>query len=227
MSATARRLCIYTREPLEATLLAHVLRGEFDLDPVIARTEEELLGCASESTMLIIREIDGNSATILPLLRAILKANPRIEIIVLESENPLGALAYLQAGSAVYLRRETTIEDLLANVRASREGGALLTPDVAGTMLRRIQELTRLAEDEQIDVTRVKHLTAREQEIAERLASHQSNDEIASALGLATGTIKTHVHNILRKLDVDSRVLAGAYWRIHETMPERRQRDAS
>ncbi|MFN2383204.1 MAG: response regulator transcription factor [Gemmatimonadota bacterium] len=221
--AATRRLCIYTTEPLEGTLLAHVLRAEFELDPIMAHTEDEVLESARECSMLIIREIDGNSNTMLPLLRAILKVNPRIEIIVLESANPLGALAYLQAGSAVYLRRESTIDNLFANVRASKEGRALLSPELAGKMLRRVQELARLAEDEQIDITRIEHLTAREQEIAQRLAHHQSNHEIASALGLATGTIKTHVHNILKKLDVDSRVLAGAYWRIHETMPERRR----
>ncbi len=223
MSGTPRRLCIFTPGPLEGTLLGHVLRAEFELDPIIVGTEDAVLSCARECSMLIIREIDGNTSTMLPLLRAILKANPRIEIIVLESDNPLGALAYLQAGSAVYLRREATIDNLLANVRASKEGSALLAPDVAGKMLRRVQELTRLAEDEQIDITRVEHLTAREQQIAKRLADHQSNHEIASALGLATGTIKTHVHNILKKLDVESRVLAGAYWRIHETMPEKRR----
>ncbi|HUP00785.1 MAG TPA: LuxR C-terminal-related transcriptional regulator [Gemmatimonadota bacterium] len=45
--------------------------------------------------------------------------------------------------------------------------------------------------------------------------SYGTNEDIAESLEIAMGTPKSHVHNILRKLDVDSRGLAGIYWRVY------------
>ena len=57
-------------------------------------------------------------------------------------------------------------------------------------------------------------LTAREREILDLLALGMSNKEIAIRLTLTVSTVKNHVHNLLRKLDVTTR--AGAVGRLHQ-----------
>jgi DNA-binding NarL/FixJ family response regulator len=78
----------------------------------------------------------------------------------------------------------------------------------------RLQHLAHLCVDQGVDVERCGLLTKRESEIAALLARRLDNASIARELGIAVGTVKTHVHKILDKLDVDTRTLAGVYWRV-------------
>jgi DNA-binding NarL/FixJ family response regulator len=91
----------------------------------------------------------------------------------------------------------------------------LLDPDEAAAVVSRLQALSTLCVDQGVEVERCGLLTTREREIAALLGNRLDNATIARDLGIAVGTVKTHVHKILDKLDVDSRVLAGVYWRVY------------
>jgi DNA-binding NarL/FixJ family response regulator len=214
------RLCIFTPYPLEAALLAYVLESEFELETLQAHTEEEAVRCAHRATMLIIHEA-GPELDRLPLVRNVVRANPQIAIVVLEAGDGLGTLAYLQAGTTVYLGKDATVQDLLEKVRAAQKGEVALSPQMTAEVVHRLQELASLNLDEEVDLSRCERLTRREQDIARELSAQRSNAEIAEALGIALGTVKSHVHTVMKKLDVDSRRLAGIYWRIHEHAAER------
>ena len=209
------RLCIFTSNPLEAALLAYVLESEFELETLQAHSEEEAIRCAHRATMLILRE-GGPDLDRLALIRNVVRANPQITIMVLEAGDGLGTLAYLQAGTTVYLREDATVEELLAKVRSAQKGEVTLPPQMTAEVVHRMQELASLNLDEEVDLSRCERLTEREREVARALSTQRSNAEIAESLGIALGTVKTHVHNVMKKLDVDSRRLAGIYWRIHE-----------
>lgn len=213
---TDSQLCIFTPYPLEASLLTDVLESEFDLKTLHAHSEEEVIRCARRATMLVIREA-GPHLDRLALVRNVLRANPRIVVVVLEGENTLGALAYLQAGTTLYLKQDIAVHDLLVKVRAAQRGEVTLSPDLTARILHRLQELARLSLDDEMEVSRCERLTQREREIARELAAHRSNREIARALDISLGTVKTHVHHVMKKLDVDSRQLVGTYWRIYES----------
>ena len=58
-------------------------------------------------------------------------------------------------------------------------------------------------------------LTAREREVLSLIGAGYSNREIAESLVIGWGTVKNHVHNILKKLDTSSRHEAGAIYRVH------------
>lgn len=214
------RLCIFTRNPLEGALLAYVLESEFELETLQAHSEEEAIRYAQRATMLIVRE-EGPELDRLPLVRSVVRANPAIAIVVLEARDGLGTLAYLQAGTTVYLNEDATVEDLLVKVRAAQKGEVPLSPQMTAEVVHRLQQLASLNLDEEVDLSRCERLTTREQGIARELSAHRSNAEIAASLGIAMGTVKSHVHNVMKKLDVDSRRLAGIYWRIHEHAEKR------
>lgn len=218
------RLCIYSPNPLEGMLLAHVLESEFELETIQAHTVDEAVRCARTATMLILRE-SGRELDRLTLVREVLKANPHVAIVVLEAEDGLGILTYLQAGTTVYLKRDASVEELLQNVRAAQKGESVLSPQVTAKVVQRLQELAFLNLDEGVDLSRCEQLTEREQEIARELATQRSNVEIAESLGIALSTVKTHVHSVMKKLDVDSRRLAGIYWRIHETSQKKQEEE--
>lgn len=150
----------------------------------------------------------------LSLIRRLHRANPDLLIAALRGNPEPGVVELLEAGAAVVVPDGQSPHDSAEAIRAAQEGRATLDPETAGAIVSRIQDLSKLCVDQGIDVSRCKELTAREREIVGLLAGRATNEEIAVRLGIAVGTVKTHVHNILKKLDVDSRNLAGVYWRL-------------
>jgi DNA-binding NarL/FixJ family response regulator len=99
----------------------------------------------------------------------------------------------LRAGALTYLLKDSKLEELLHGIREAGSGHRYLSPNVAGKLAQRISE---------------DDLTPREEEVIALMADGKSNRQIAQELGVSEGTIKTHVTNILEKLNVASRAHA-------------------
>lgn len=150
----------------------------------------------------------------LSLIRRLHRRNLQLLIAAVTGTPEPGIVDFLEAGATVVIREGQSPEAAAEAIRAAQIGHAILDPETAGALVVRIQELSKLCVDERIDVSRCTALTAREREIVGLMARRATNEQIAERLGIAVGTVKTHVHNILDKLDVDSRGLAGVYWRL-------------
>ncbi len=111
----------------------------------------------------------------------------------------------LRAGAAGYLHKDVDPEALAAAIRSVRAGHVLLQPEVADALLAR--------EEAGGDRGRGGVLTDREREVLALIADGRSNREIARALVLSEKTVKTHVSNILMKLDLSDRTQA-ALWAV-------------
>jgi DNA-binding NarL/FixJ family response regulator len=101
----------------------------------------------------------------------------------------------LSAGAHAYLFKDSSCKDVLAALRTVAQGGRYLPPRVG----RRADQLPRAM-----------NFTARERQMLLGLARGLSNDALAQALGIGTETVKTHVKNILSKLNLKSRSEAVA-----------------
>jgi two-component system, NarL family, response regulator LiaR len=132
-------------------------------------------------------------------IRALL---PNTRIVALTSSpDDARVVAALRAGAIGYVRKEADPEILLSSIRAAARGQSLLDPAVASAVM---QELMRGG----------KHsieLTEREQEVLRQLALGRTNHEIAEALTVSDETVKTHVGNILTKLQLAHRTQAMIY----------------
>ena len=147
--------------------------------------------------MLMPGGMDGIEA--IRQIRALL---PNTRVVVLTSyADDARVVAALRAGAIGYVRKEADPEILLSSIRAAARGQSLLDPTVAGAVM---QELMRGG----------KHsveLTEREQEVLRQLALGRTNHEIAEALTVSDETVKTHVGNILTKLQLAHRTQAVIY----------------
>ena len=108
----------------------------------------------------------------------------------------------LRAGASGFLVKNAPPEDLLAAIRVVVAGGALLSPGVTARVIQTFAH--RRAGDE--DARRLDSLTEREREVLVLIGRGLSNHEIAERLVVGEATVKTHVSNILAKLDVRDRV---------------------
>lgn len=127
---------------------------------------------------------------------------PHTRIVALTSSTDDALVgAALRAGAIGYVRKDASLEVLLDSIRAAARGQSLLDPTVASVVM---QELTRVGKPSV-------ELTEREQEVLRQLALGRTNHEIAATLMVSDETVKTHVGNILTKLQLAHRTQAVIY----------------
>jgi DNA-binding NarL/FixJ family response regulator len=114
-------------------------------------------------------------------------------------------IRYLEAGALGYICREDTVDDLIDNLRSINRGETILSPALAAGVVTRLAELASCIEEIAPLPEVITCLTPREREILTLIRRDYSNQDIADQLIIELGTVKNHVHNILTKLNVNSR----------------------
>ncbi|UJF15019.1 response regulator transcription factor [Jeotgalibaca sp. MA1X17-3] len=179
---------------------------------VVGESENGKIGCEMALSLrpdiilmdLVMEVMDGIEST-----KAILKEWPEAKIIIvtsfLDDEKVYPAL---EAGAAGYMLKTSSAHEIAEAIRSTYKGERVLEPEVTDKML---QKLTK----------RIPHylhedLTAREMEVLLLIAEGCSNQDIADKLFITLKTVKTHVSNILNKLEVGDRTQATIYAFKHE-----------
>jgi DNA-binding NarL/FixJ family response regulator len=160
--------------------------------------------------VLVSANLPNNGA--LELTQAATQINPAIKVLVTglpKSKNII--LQYVMAGASGYILEDVSVERLLDHIRAAHEDKALVSPEIAAAMMTHISELAYISAQDQLDTTAVSDLTNREREVLALIGKGLTNQEIADRLFIEVGTVKNHVHNLLKKLDVNSRDDAAAF----------------
>jgi len=132
-------------------------------------------------------------------------ANPARVLIVTSFTEQRTVIPALRAGAAGYVYKDVDPDALAGAIRSVHAGHILLQPEVADALLSQ--------EEANSGQGRGGSLTEREREVLGLIADGRSNREIARALVLSEKTVKTHVSNILMKLDLADRTQA-ALWAV-------------
>ncbi|HET6857422.1 MAG TPA: response regulator transcription factor [Streptomyces sp.] len=132
-------------------------------------------------------------------------ANPAKVLIVTSFTEQRTVVPALRAGASGYVYKDVDPDALAGAIRSVHAGHVLLQPEVADALLAR--------DDTPGGTGRGSTLTEREREVLTLIADGRSNREIARALVLSEKTVKTHVSNVLMKLDVSDRTQA-ALWAV-------------
>ena len=140
--------------------------------------------------LLLPGGIDGIETT-----KRVLAREPSIRVVALTASfDEARMMGVLRAGASGYVRKDAEPEILPAAIRAVVAGRTFIDPAIG-------QRLSRAPE--------VDELTSRETEVLRHLARGESNRAIAAALRVSEETIKTHVANVLSKLQVENRAQAA------------------
>ncbi len=114
-------------------------------------------------------------------------------------------LQFVEAGISGFIMKDDTISEFLKTIRAVNAGEKILPPTATGSLFSQIMEygVKELGPQKMIQSVR---MTNREKEIVQLIAEGLANKEIAFKLNLSIYTVKSHVHNILDKMALNTRV---------------------
>jgi DNA-binding NarL/FixJ family response regulator len=142
--------------------------------------------------------------------KEIMQKFPGIAIVMLTSSEKDGHLyEAVQIGVSGYLLKSLDADELFGLLEGVSRGEPAMTRAMAGKLLKAVAN--RLADD----VKGEQALTERELFVLRLVASGASNQEIALKLSISVNTVKSHIKNILEKLQLDNRTQAATYAMKH------------
>lgn len=140
-------------------------------------------------------------------LQNLLNINPDLNVLILTvSEDNDDLIQCMTLGAKGYLLKNINTDFLLDSIHKVYEGNNILSPAMISTLIDQFRPNEKEKDEDLYD-----SLTPREKEILAWLTKGISNKEIARFLNVSESTIKLHVQNILRKLNLHSRVQAAIY----------------
>ena len=146
------------------------------------------------------------------LVSAMKHAAPEARIIVMDVlPVPEELHDYVNAGASGFIAKDATLDAFVSTVRSVASGTDVLPPAFTNTLFSHIAKLALGRKP--TEVAEAIRMTARERAVFDLIADGLSNKEIGQRLNLATNTVKGHVHNILEKLALHSRLQIAAYAR--------------
>jgi DNA-binding NarL/FixJ family response regulator len=141
--------------------------------------------------------------------RHITSIAPLTRVVMLTiSDEDNDVIDAILAGACGYLLKDSSIQDLMAGIRAASLGESLISPTIAAKVLQRIRASTTQPE---LEKSIRAELSDREIEVLKLIANGKDNAMIAGELHISPKTVKNHISNILMKLQIDNRIQAAVY----------------
>jgi len=186
--------------------LAFMLEREPEITVVAQAGSLAEARAALEGVDVAIVDLDLPDGNGVDLVRALRAANPNGMVLILSGSNDRALFARaVEEGASGVMNKSSRIAEIVEAVQRLGAGESLLSP-------REVIEMLRFAgrhrEENQTAQQTLQRLTPREREVLQALADGLNDKEIAQRLHVSTETARTHMVNVLRKLDVDSRLQA-------------------
>jgi DNA-binding NarL/FixJ family response regulator len=172
-----------------------------------------------ENTVLRIQELKPNvilldlglrSQNSLHVVELVRKDFPGAKVIVMDlAPSQDDVLQFIKAGASGFILKDATFEDFLFTINSVADGKSVLPPILNGSLFSQIVE--HAVKGGRSNINKAIQMTKREQEVIGLICEGLSNKEIAGRLHIATYTIKSHIHNIMEKLALHTRLQVASY----------------
>ncbi len=188
-----------------------MLREQSDMAVVASLSNgDALVRRSRENADVILLDLVLKSQTSLQLVESLKVKKPDAKIIVMDLAPVQPALVeYVRAGVCGFVLKDATFADFLRSIRKVAKGGKVLPSTLTPSLLSQIAEHATLSGKG--DPFKSVRMTNREREVVDLIAEGLSNKQIADRIHLAVDTVKSHVHNILEKLALHTRLEIANY----------------
>ncbi|MEZ4571566.1 MAG: LuxR C-terminal-related transcriptional regulator [Thermomicrobiales bacterium] len=153
---------------------------------------------------------------------------PETRVVVVQApEFPQHVLPYIEAGAVGHVEGSSSFNELVGILKTVHRGGAVIDPTLANMVIKQMIQLSNELGSPLTPADAEHELTSREMEVLAEAAEGKSNAEIGEALFIQEGTVKNHVHNILRKLDLRDRGQAALWYAQWQRMQRTQEEDGA
>lgn len=197
--------------------LTAMLREQPDLKVSASHgNSDAVLKAKASKPNVILLDLGLRSQPSIRLLGILRKSAPSARVIgmdLLPVQEEL--VQYVQAGVTGFVLKDATFDEFLRTIRSVATGMDVLPPPLTGSLFAQIVDHAR--QKRRGNPFASVKMTVREREVIALIAEGLSNKEIALRLHLATDTVKSHVHNILEKLALHTRLEIATFAHTDET----------
>jgi DNA-binding NarL/FixJ family response regulator len=192
--------------------IAEMLKGHRDIKVVAAtgNGENSILKIHELKPNVILLDLGLRSQNSLHVVEIVKKEFPQAKVIVMDLAPAQGdILQFVKAGAAGFILKDATVDEFLSTIRSVAEGTKVLPPTLGDSLFSQIIE--HAIDGGKANINKAIRMTKREQEVIGYISEGLSNKEIGQRLHIATYTIKSHVHNIMEKLALHTRLEVANY----------------
>jgi DNA-binding NarL/FixJ family response regulator len=198
------------REGIAAALNDH---GDFD---VIARSEDgdalRTLKETGKTPDIVLLDLGLEKASSLSLMADLGRELPQVKIVAMDIlGDQVDMIEFVKAGGSGFILKSASLDDYADTIKKVAGGENVLPPLLTASLFTQILESAFKSGGGIPDGAL--QLTSREREIVDLVSEGLSNKEMAVRLHIATHTVKSHIHNILEKLALNSRLQIAAFAR--------------
>jgi DNA-binding NarL/FixJ family response regulator len=159
---------------------------------------------------IILLDLGLKGQNSLRLVEWVREESPEVKVIVMDLiPAEADIVEFVREGASGFLLKDATFDDFLRTIRSVAAGANVLPQSLTGSLFSQIVE--QVVGQGKIDLIASVRMTKRERDVIDLIAEGLSNKEIAQQLNIATYTVKSHVHNILEKLALHTRLQVASY----------------
>jgi len=177
----------------------------------VGNGENILLLLEKHKPAILLLDLGLRNQNSLQIVKLCKPNKPDVKIIVMDLI-PLQSdvLEFVEAGVSGFILKDANEKDLYDTIRSVHQGQKVMPTHLMGSLFTQIVEHAINGSPVSVIIESVR-MTKREKQVIELIAEGFTNKEIAQTLHLSTYTIKSHVHNILEKLAIHTRVQIANY----------------
>jgi DNA-binding NarL/FixJ family response regulator len=197
------------REGIKAVINA---QADLKVVAVSSGNHEAMLLARTKKPHVILMDLGLRSANGLRMVKDLSTELPQIRVIGMGLiPSQLDVIEFVEAGAAGFILKDATLEEVMRTIRSVAAGTKILPPTLTESLFTRVIE--QALQKGKGNLPSAVRMTKREREIIVLIAEAMSNKEIAERLNLSTFTVKSHVHNILEKMALHSRLQIATQFR--------------
>lgn len=204
--ARIRILLIEDNRMLREGITAMINRqGEATIAAVSNGRDNTLTKTREVKPHVVLMDLGLDSRNSLDVVRSVKKEFPGVKVIgmgLVPAQSDI--MEFVQAGAEGFILKSATVDDVIKTIREVAGGATVLPPSMTGSLFSQVAEHA-LSKGKR-NLKSAVRMTSREKEVIALIVDGMSNKDIADNLNIAIFTVKSHVHNIMEKLALHSRL---------------------
>ena len=189
-----------------------MLKNQQDIKIIASSDENEntIIKIQKLKPDIVLLDLGLRDQNSLAVVEVIKKDFPKAKVIVMDLAPVQGDVnKFAKAGASGFILKDASLDELIVTIRTVAEGTNVFPPDLNESLLNKIVE--NALKGGKIKLGEAVRMTTREREVIDCIGDGLSNKEIGQKMHVSTFTVKSHIHNIMEKLTLHTRLEVANY----------------